>query len=259
MKNDKPFLILFFIFFCYHSFCQNLLQIKDDIIKNNIDDSICFKDLERAIKDFETNGIVYVISENDYELCGDINLFESFLRSVNIKPIRREHSSIITKKNNTYCYEEFMNKIISQKYGDKMILNALNRCDSLYVLSNPDKIYSSLDSFDSSFYYPNAKNINKQSYECVKDFFSTFKYPKKFVFGEGGSSRSKVTFILSKEGRVRNMKIETFFSIKDNIRYLNYFENRIKKFIKNIEWKPRKKRNLNINSEVHLTFFYKRN
>jgi hypothetical protein len=256
MKNIILTYILLF-FSLQNLYSQNPSEVKNEIANKNIDDSYCLSELERAFNDFEKKGLIYIIHDEDYDLCRDIDQFESFLKSINIIPIRSKHSSINLKKGNIYCYDEFMKQIIKQKYGDKMILNSLNKIDSLYVLANPNKVYTSLDKYDKSFYYPKAKDINKQSLECINDFFVDFKYPDDFVFSDKGLSKSKVYFILNKNGKIKNLNIKTTFYDKNNNNYIYVFERKIKNFLKKIKWQARRQHNIPVNSEVNLTFFYK--
>ena len=150
-----------------------------------------------------------------------------------------------------------MNETIKNKIK-KVFINSLEeKADRTYLNKNINKVYYSMDEYDETLFYPNAKSIETQRDDIKKDFFSNFKYPKGFHFNHKKYvGRSSVEFILYRNGKIKNIIIDTEFEQKNNNKFIPYFDNEIRKFVTKIKWLPRKQRGIKLNAGLGLWFPY---
>ena len=103
--------------------------------------------------------------------------------------------------------------------------------------------------------YPNTKNYNDMFKKSEIDFFNQFKYPKDYKFkNEEYYSYTTASFLLSKTGKISNLKTEAIFQNPSNKKYKSYFETEVSKFIKTVKFIPAKSCGITVNSKMELNF-----
>lgn len=220
-------------------------------------DSTCQAETKRAEFDIKNKKLVY------FHYFGMVKQYRSneemniLLRKNNIQ-IDSTASFCTVPANLQNCYATLMNEEIDKKFGHKFIDSLRNIAEIQYVKKNPDKIYD-FDECDQIPRYPGDKTYKDffKSYE--RDFWKDVKYPDDFENKKEGDYYSHISadFILSKTGKVSEIKIDLKFQNKKNYKYSSYFINHLKSFINNTKWIPAKSMGINVNSKVPLTLFFK--
>lgn len=156
------------------------------------------------------------------------------------------------------CYAKSMDKEIDKKFGKNFTDSLRHVAELHYVKKNLNKIYS-FEECDTISRYPNDKSYREffKSYE--RDFWKNIEYPEDFEYRKEKDYYSHISadFILSKTGKVSDIKIDLKFQNKKNYKYSSYFINQLKTFINNTKWIPAKSMGITINSKVPLTLFFK--
>lgn len=220
-------------------------------------DSTCQAETKRAKFDIKNKKLVY------FHYFGMVKQYRS-----------NEEMNVLLRKNNIQidstaylctvpaelqnCYATVMGEEIDKKFGWKFIDSLRNIAEIQYVKKNPDKIYD-FDECDQIPRYPGDTTYEDffKSYE--RDFWKETAYPDDFESRKEGDYYSHISadFILSKAGKVSEIKIDLKFQNKKNYKYSSYFITHLKNFINNTKWIPAKSMGINVNSKVPLTLFFK--
>lgn len=156
-----------------------------------------------------------------------------------------------------YCYQDKMLAEIEKKYGTTFLDSICDLVEKEYVLKNPDKIYETTEC-DGASLYPGAKDFNDMLDKSKRDFFNQFKYPEDYVYkNEKYFSYTIASFIISKTGKISNLKVKSTFQNPKNEKYTDYFENEVMKFINDVKFLPATSCGIPVKSKLELVFFHK--
>lgn len=241
---------------------------EEDLFKNKgkkirIIDTLCLNQEHKAKEDIKNGKIYTNISE--------INFTKSYTTDIEYKKIE----TLLLKKGilidstflpncfgrpkgfKKYCYQDIMRKEILKKYGSKLIDSLKSIVEKEYVLNHIDKIYDMHDC-DRNSIYPDKKKFKDFFDETKNDFITSFSYPKGYKFkSEKYFSYTDVDFVLTKNGEISNLKVESKFQNTENQKYKSYFENFVKKFIIEKKWTPAKSSGIVVNGNFRTVFFHK--
>lgn len=204
--------------------------------KDLINGDLIYFDLEHF--DFNRSNKEMAILLKPYE----IELFESYTYNMD-----SEESN---------CYENYMNKSITKKYGNHFIDSLRSIAEVDYVKNNPDRIYK-FEECDTTSRYSRAISFEDFFDIYKNDFFKDFYYPNTYYFNsEKYYSYTSAKFILMKDGTIQITEIETTFQNPKNKIHRKLFDKRVKDFIKDSKWIPAKSAGIVVNSKIQLTFHY---
>jgi hypothetical protein len=155
-----------------------------------------------------------------------------------------------------YCYQDVMRKEISKRYGSNFIDSLKSLVEKEFVLSNVDYVFDMQDC-DRNSIYQDKMNFKDFFHETDIDLKKIFIYPKGYKFkNEEYFSYTNIDFVLTKEGKISNLKVESTFQNSENLKYKSYFENFIKNFIKQKRWTPAKSSGIVVNANFRTVFFH---
>lgn len=251
----------------FQSKSESFYQIKSDTVFNKkvakyFDeekkywDSTCQAETIRAKSDIQNNKLTYVnvlwrgnnrSNKEFYQLLKNVNIQSDSVLHFCMVPIELQH-----------CYADVMESEIKKRFGFKFIDSLRQAAEVQYVKKNPDRIYS----FEECNYisrYPGDKTYNDFFKNSKRDFWKNVKYPADFEFRKNTDPYSYMSanFILSKTGKISDIKINVQFQNKKNYKYSSYFMNELNKFVQNTKWIPATSAGIKVNSEMDLTIHFK--
>lgn len=156
------------------------------------------------------------------------------------------------------CYAKEMNSLLEKKFGKTFFKEQTNLAIKDYVLANSEQAFEYEDS-DQISKYPNS-TIENQFDKIELDYFKRYPIPKNYIeksIEEEYFSNTSAYFILTKEGKVKDLSIENNFQNKENEVFDNIFKKQIKDFILNTDWIPAKIQGVDVNSYYGITIHYK--
>ncbi|MFC3160514.1 hypothetical protein SAMN05443633_102162 [Chryseobacterium arachidis] len=218
----------------------------------------CHNDSLRAVTDSKL--------ENKYYMNIAAPHGRSFIPSEELKIILQKHNitwggewmgSDLGAYASSSCYYQFMTQFTVEKFGKEFIDNLVKQSVSDYVKKHPDKIFNNDEHTDWNY-----KETYGDSHEkdlLNKDFSESFVYPKDYNYTKNEyDSQTIVTLNLDNKGKVlRIVRFNHHISNENNLKYIPYFEEEIKKFIKTCKFEPLKYKGYPVRSKIALRFFYK--
>lgn len=166
--------------------------------------------------------------------------------------------SCIVDENTKYenCYAKEMNKLLKQKFGKLFFENQEKLAIKDYVIKNIDSIYQ-YEQCDEKSRYPNS-TINNQFDIIENEYFQRYKMPKGYIEkNEKYFSYTSADFTLTKEGKVKNLIIESSFQNSKNKIFEKQFNEQVKEFVLNTKWIPAEIQGVKVNSHYGLAIQYK--
>lgn len=267
---NKTILILSFLILVSckrkpETFIEKYRNSKSDCLntiigKISTKDSGCLRQIDLAQERIDKDSLTYYLYMSQLSYGRHLEELKKLLKPYGIDCKIFLTSCIGQRKGRSNCYVDFMNETIKSKYKKGFIDSLEAIADRAYLNKNISKVFYSMDEYDETIFYPNAKSIKTQREDVENDFFSTFKYPKDFDFKHiRYVGRSNVEFILYRNGEIKDLKIDTEFEQKNNDVFIPYFDNEIRKFVNKIKWLPRKQRGIKLNAGLGLWFPYNKN
>lgn len=253
------YLFLFFSIFFSQAQNSNLVQVMDSPVITNF----CFYNVKKAFDDFKNNQSTYYLSLNNREkiISRSYEKFVELMLTKNIKVHKIlwknesiKENELLKKEEN--CYEETMNFLIKDKYGNDFISKIFKKADSLYIIENKDKIFDYYD-FDTIVRYSKSKIYDKQNEDINKDIKHLLQYPKKYKHNKKEEkSYSSINFIIYKTGKIDIESISTVMKSQENEKYTEYFEKQLIDFVKKSKWNPISVYGITISSKMSIYFSY---
>ena len=126
-------------------------------------DNHCFSEIERAKKDFAEENRTYYDYKGFGSKTRNIDFFQKEIENLKMKyELVLVGCSSITLTTKTFiprdnCYRSCMDKLVMDKYGKDFFDKLDSKSDSLYVLSNLDKVFSSYEC-DQTIRYKKSGN-----------------------------------------------------------------------------------------------------
>lgn len=232
-------------------------SLKTIIGKISTKDTSCLREIDFAQEKINKNILTYYLNSSSPSYGRHIEEFKKLLKPYRIdcKPFLA--SCIGHERGRSYCFVDYMNETIKNKFKKGFIDSLDAKADRIYLNKNINTVFHSMDDYDKTIFYPNAKSAETQREEIKNDFFATFKYPKGFDFKHKRHvGRSNVEFIVYRNGKIKNLTIDTEFEQNNNNKFIPYFDDEIRKFVSKIKWLPRKQRGIKLNAELGLWFPY---
>lgn len=230
-------------------------------VKIIIKDTMCLFEKNRAMSDIKNGKLKIYFSFLNFRKDFDIdnyNELEKYLSKYNIAidTIVDEYSSgcCHSSKFERYCYQNTMKTEIEKKHGKNFLDSLCNLVEKSFVKKNPNRIYEFTEC-DMVSRYPNTKNYNDMFHKSKRDFFEQFKYPIDYKFkNEKYYSYTTASFLLSKTGKISDLKTEAHLQNFTNRKHKSYFETEVAKFIKTVKFVPATSCGIAVNSKMELSF-----
>lgn len=215
----------------------------------------CSNAEKKAFKDISKNKITYIKYLGMFGYLRSEKELREILAEYNINfKIGETGSCLSHVSDGEYCYAQIMEKEINKRYGERFLDSLKNCADKLFVINNPNQIFS-IKECDAAKTYPNPKNYADFWEIPSKEFNAEFTYPKNYVkCKKEYDNIMNAKFVLNKNGTIDSLKIETEFENSKNNEYKNYIETKAKEYIEKKKWVPLKRFGITVNSEIELTF-----
>jgi hypothetical protein len=267
MKRIILFSLIFLIISCkkkQESYVEKYTNSELDSIESIIGkistkDTACLKEIDYAKQIIKKDSLIYNLYMTQMSYGRNLEEFQKLLKPYGIGCEILLTSCIGHGKGRSYCCTDYINQTIKNKFKKGFIDSLEIKADRIYLTKNINLVFQNMDEYDKTIFYPNAKSVQSQRDDVEKDFLSTFKFPKGFDYKHKRYiGRSSVKFILYRNGMFKDVIINTEFEQKTNNKFIPYFDNEIKKYVKQIKWIPRKQRGITVNGELGLWFTYKK-
>jgi hypothetical protein len=264
MKTHKiiNFIIILFSFLTANLFAQT--NDNDSIelakyleIENKMWDSICIAQTKIAKEEIGNGQLTLVIPKGMVEMYESDSELDLILSRYNIKTIP-QGIFCTAPSDKQFCYGDLMNKEIERKFGKYFIEEKRIEAEKAYVRKNINKIFSSSDCERNHSIYPFTKNLDDFLEKYDKDYFKTFLYPQDYIHRKENDlySWTTVEFVLTVNGELRNLRVNSSFRQPYNEKFAKDFNTRAINFVKKIKWIPNKKSGITVNSNESVTFMY---
>jgi hypothetical protein len=238
-----------------------LYSHQDFLTKVKIVDTACINAENRAKEDIKNDKLSL---ENEcllwewksYFKYDKINLALKKLNiNITIVPIsvkknidsENEHLKIFNGK----CYQQVMRRYILDKYDLDTLDSVIKIIDKQYVLEHPDKAFLLSDCDDSDKNSP-LDNLRLQLLFDLK-YPDGYSIKKKEIYPDS----TKIGFILLKDGKIKDLKVKSFFKSKSNEKYKSYFEKEIERLIQTPNWEIVKNCGIPVNCKIEYVFKHK--
>lgn len=182
--------------------------------------------------------------------------FKKLLKQNNINT-RELLTSCLILPNDQYqnCGEIEMNRLITKKFGKDFIDSLRYIAKQDFVRTHPDEIFS-FEQCDQLSRYPNS-TIDQQSEKIHADYFAQYPTPGQYIRkNEEYYSYTSASFIITKDGNIKDLSIESRFQNKKNNIFEKQFNKQLKDFVLHTQWIPGKINNMNVHSYYGVTIHY---
>lgn len=192
---------------------------------------------------------------------GYINHFgkDEFIKLLEKQHIKTKTIPIVCVRfpNDQYenCEEIEMNRLIEERFGKKFIDSLQYIAKQTFIKSHPEEVFS-YEYCDEFSRYPNS-TINNQFDKIQDDYLSKYPTPKEYIRkNEKYYSFTSANFILTKDGKIKDLSIESEFQNKKNNIFEKQFNRQLKDFVLHTQWIPGKISGLNVDSYYDVTIHY---
>lgn len=229
----------------------------------------CKSEIERAKMDFRFQEIFYYIEPEGY-LDSDSKRHHPYLnkllkkRGIEFRESPETEFSLFHIGDDvesypaiTNCYYKASNELLNIKYGSNFTKDIEKTADSMYVMSRIDDPFQYPTGVDNyCLVYPKAKDFLDQKIQIRKDFFSNFKYPAGFMrLIYKRDFMAKTMFIINRDDKVSNIKINLEFENSENQKFYNDIVNQLIYFIENAKWQAAVSGGIKVNSSFEINFY----
>ena len=147
-------------------------SLKTIIGKISTKDTSCLKEIDFAQEKIVEDSLTYYLYSSSPSYGRHIEDLKKLL-----KPYRIDCKSFLTScigrgKGRSYCYVDFMNETIKSKFKKGFIDSLEAKADRTYLNKNINKVFFSMDEYDETIFYPNAKSTETQREDLKNDFFT---------------------------------------------------------------------------------------
>lgn len=232
-----------------------LYSVEDMRNKIHIVDTACQNQEARAASDIK-KGKISIGIERIYS-------FKPYVTSAMIKEALSRHNIILdtVKKQDVHdsigryklfrpnCYRDKMDEKAGEVLEYNELMAMIDSLEKSYIRNHPDKIYSNKE-YDTQWDHK-AGNFHNFMARNTSDFAMNFMYPEGYTpENNHKSSKTIVTFLLLKNGDVKDVTAQTIFRYRSNDRFKAYFEKEAVAFVKKAIWEPATSSGIPVNAEV---------
>lgn len=217
----------------------------------------CNQAKKQAQNDFKYKNYTWTIfSGLGYDFLGQKE-FIKLLDENNIK-VDSVAVSCISLPNDKYndCGKAEMNRLIEEKFGTKFIDSLKYKSKQQFVKNHPEEIFG-YEQCDMISRIPEA-DYDSQFEKIRQLYFSKYPLPKNYISKKGQDfiSESSSKFILTKDGNILDLSVETKLENKKNNIFEKQFNDQIKAFVLNTKWIPGQINGINVDSYMIVDISY---
>lgn len=230
-------------------------------------DSNCFSEIENAKKDFGRGNFTY------YNYLGhgsrtfrSMDIFQNEIEKLGMKyelvMVGCTGGTLIAKSfiPRSDCYKDCMSQLVNEYYGKAFFEKLEEKCDSLYVVANIDKVFEpeSVDMHLIRYKKSLGKDYSAQFSDVKKELSDIMVYPDDFKYkNEEYYSSTSCYFTIRKDGKISDLSLTSTFQNKYNYKFRKYFEEKLRQFVLDAQWIPATSHGILVNSSWSVTFHYK--
>nr|WP_315033781.1 hypothetical protein [uncultured Chryseobacterium sp.] len=153
------------------------------------------------------------------------------------------------------CGEMEMNRLIEKEFGNSFIDSLHYIAKQNFVKKNPEEVFS-YEQCDQNSRYPHS-TMDNQFDKMRSDYLSKYPTPPKYIRkNETYYSYTSAMFILTKDGKVKDLSVESSLQNKKNNIFEKQFNKQLKDFVLHTQWIPAKISGLNVDSYYDVTIHY---
>lgn len=155
-----------------------------------------------------------------------------------------------------HCYETRMRDAVIEKFGDTFIDSLKKTAEKKYVEKHPDLVYEA-DTFDSPG-KSGASNYHACYNKLNAEFRKYFVYPPEYkTKNEKIYSYTTASFLLMKDGSIKELEVKASFANIYNEKFRNNFESQLKAYILKTDWISPTCHGIPVNASVDFVFHHK--
>lgn len=235
---------------------DDLYKIRNGMIK--VVDTACINEEKRATEDIKNGKVVYFFFNGMTEMYRSNKEMKELLAHYNIQIDSAMTSCIPPLKGfRRNCYISVMYKEIEKRHGKNFIDSIRYLAERKYALNHPNIVFD-FQECDTISRYPGTKNYSDFFDKPESDFSKTFEYPKGYNYKiEKYYSSTDVSFVLKKNGEIKNVETEVTFQNPKNLQFEDYFRKKAEEFVRNTKWIPATKKGIKVDSKVNFIYFHK--
>lgn len=257
----QKFLLFFFFIFCVFLFGKN-----DSIRKNTYENRVknynkkCDIDKLKAIEDSKTKTIYFInVPAPDGEEFLQHKEFSKLLKKHNVEfGGTWMRSDVAGYYSANECYYSYMTHEAEKKFGKFFFEEKNNEALRQFLRNNPDKIFDyRRQELDFSPILLEAIDYDDQKSIIEAKFWKKYKLPKDYIKRKNGELHSYINafFILNKDEKISDLKIESNFQNEQNEKYSKYFKNNFKKIIASLKFKVKRYKGYPVKSRESLILY----
>ncbi|MET3537499.1 hypothetical protein [Chryseobacterium limigenitum] len=217
----------------------------------------CNYEKRQAQNDFHYKNYTWTLfSGLGYDYLGEKE-FIQLLHQKNIKA-NKISLSCIRYLNGKYenCRETEMNRLIENKFGKNFIDSLKYIAKQQFVKNHPEEVFS-YEECDMTTRIPNSSYDN-QFDKIQKNYFFQYPLPKNYInkTNQEFYSSTSANFILTKNGEIKDLSIESSFENKKNNIFEKQFNQQLKNFVLHTKWIPAKINGINVDSYMEANISY---
>ena len=216
----------------------------------------CDHQKKQAQNDFNYKNYTWTIfSGLGHDFLGE----EEFILLLNQHHIKTQliSTSCVGVPNDQYenCREIEMNRLILKNFGKKFMDSLRFTAKKQFINNHPDEVFS-YEQCDDLSRYPNSTTDN-QFNKMQADYTAKYPTPSDYIKKkEKYYSYTSASFILTKNGQIKDLLVESEFQNKKNNIFEKQFNKQLKDFVLHTQWIPGKIKGLSVDSYYEATIHY---
>jgi hypothetical protein len=240
--------------------CQPHIDKESRFEKVPLTDTTCLKEIAIAKKDIgkgklfychDAGSLLYQPSRCEHEM-------DSLLEFYGIGYKNTFTSDVIIEGQTQGCYGDYMNEMISDKFGSKFIDSLLYRADSIYVSKNLNKVFDDHE-LETEPRFPGDTADGNANFNpgLQEEFNKRISYPVGYVKKSKEKQMAFANFNLEID-RFGKAKIKDYYFLFDkeaNHKFEKNLKSIFEPLIVNTSWIPATIKKQNVNSVI-TTFIY---
>ncbi|RZJ69322.1 MAG: hypothetical protein EOO45_13720 [Flavobacterium sp.] len=235
--------------------------------KVEIIDTSCISDTKKAENDIKNGKIVLSFSIFSGQRSPRFisidkiaaELLKNGIRIDNTYPGRSDIFDPYYDSFNERCYFQRMHQEAEKRNIFPIIDSIQFELEKRYVLNAPDSIFRFEDA-DRSFNQQPGFDDAAHDYIINNEysFGKNLIYPQGYRYksGENNYSHTSATFILMKDGSIKDLDVVSSFGNPDNEKFRSYFEAKLREYVTLIKWVHPRFAGIIRNSEMHFTYLH---
>lgn len=251
---------LFLVLFVFIAACQSHIETKSRLEKVPQTDRICSEEIAMAKKDISTGKLSYCYDAGSllYQPVRCENEMDSLLKFYGIGYENTITSDVIIEGQTQGCYRDYMNEMISKRFGNKFIDSLMYKADSIYIGKNSNYVFDSHE-IDTEPKFPGDTTDENANFNpgLQREFNRRVQYPADYVKKKKESQMAFANFDLEidKFGKATIKNFSFQFDNEQNYKFEKNLKEIFAPLIVKTSWTPATIKKQNVSSKI-ITFIY---